>query len=158
LVNWTLVRGRQAGTGLNLVHSFQYTGNRFVEFVDDDADYSGKKLPGIPVYKNDLLLKWLTSLNIETSMALHMVGKQYLADDNEGMYRAYQTLDWNISYTRDMSANFGFSLALGINNIFDQSYASMILINAPSFGGSLPRYYYPGMPRNFYLTLQLKIG
>ncbi len=158
LVNWILVRGRQAGTGLNLVHSFQYSGNRFVEFVDDDADYSGKKLPGIPDYKSGLLLKWLTSLDIETSMTLHMVGKQYLADDNEGMYRAYQTLDWNISYTRDLSANFGFSLALGINNIFDQSYASMILINAPSFGGSPPRYYYPGMPRNFYLTLQLKIG
>jgi iron complex outermembrane receptor protein len=158
LVSWTLLRGHQAGTGLNLVHSFQYSGNRFVEFVDDDKDYSGNELPGIPDYKNDIILKWLTALNIETSMALHMVGKQYLADDNEGMYQAYQTLDWNISYTRDLSSNFGFSIALGVNNIFDLSYASMILINAPSFGGSPPRYYYPGMPRNFYITLQLKIG
>jgi len=91
-------------------------------------------------------------------VALQMVGKQYLADDNEGIYQAYQTLDWNISYARDFSSIFGFSIALGINNILDQSYASMILINAPSFGGAPPRYYYPGMPRNYYLTLQLKIG
>jgi iron complex outermembrane receptor protein len=49
-------------------------------------------------------------------------------------------------------------VALGINNVFNQSHASMILINAPSFGGTPPRYYYPGMPRNFYLTLLLKIG
>jgi iron complex outermembrane receptor protein len=158
LINWTLLMGSQPGTGLHLVHSFQYSGNRFVEFVDDDADYSGNELPGIPDYKNDLILKWLTGINIETSMSLHMVGKQYLADDNEGIYRAYQTLDWNISYTRDLSPNFGFSMALGINNIFNQSYASMILINAPSFGGAPPRYYYPGMPRNFYLTLALRIG
>jgi iron complex outermembrane receptor protein len=158
LIGWKLLRGHQPGTGMHLVHSFQYSGNRFIEFVDDDTDYSGNELPGIPEYKNEIVLKWLTAMNIETSMALHMVGKQYLADDNEGIYQAYQTLDWNISYTRELSSTFGFSLALGINNILDQSYASMILINAPSFGVSVPRYYYPGMPRNFYLTLSLKIG
>ena len=158
LINWTLWRGHEVGTGLHLVHSFHYSGNRFVEFIDDDVDYSGNELPGIPGYKSDLMLKWLTSLNIETSMALHMFGKQFLADNNEGIYQGYQTFDWNISYTRDLSSKFGFSVALGINNIFNQSYASMILINAPSFGGTPPRYYYPGMPRNFYLTLLLKIG
>ncbi len=158
LINWTLLRGRQPGTGLHLVHSFQYSGNRFVDFVDDDADYSGNELPGIPDYKNDLKLKWLTGINIETSMSLHMVGKQYLADENTEIYQGYQTLDWNISYSQDFSSKFGFSLAFGLNNIFNQLYASMILINAPSFGGAPPRYYYPGMPRNFYLTLSLKIG
>jgi iron complex outermembrane receptor protein len=91
-------------------------------------------------------------------MAVHMVGKQYLADDNEERYRAYQTLDWNISYTRDLSSIFEFSLTFGINNILNQSYASMILINAPSFGSAPPRYYYPGKPRNFYITLSLKLG
>jgi iron complex outermembrane receptor protein len=158
MINWYILRGRRQGTGLHLVHSFQYSGNRFVDFVDDGTDFSGNKLPGIPDYKNDLRLRWLTGINIQTGMAWQMVGKQYLADDNEGIYQSYQTLNWNISYGRDLSANFGFSLSLGINNMLDQSYASMILINAPSFGGSPPRYYYPGMPRNFYLTLQLKIG
>jgi len=158
LINWTLLRGHKPGTGLHLLHSFQYSGNSFVEFIDDGADYSGNELPGIPDYKNDLKLRWLTGINIETSMAFHMVGKQYLADDNEGIYQSYQTLDWNISYARDFSSNFGFTITLGINNILDQSYASMILINAPSFGGASPRYYYPGMPRNFYLTLTLRIG
>jgi iron complex outermembrane receptor protein len=158
LITGTLWRGQKAGNGLHLVHSFHYSGNRFVEFIDDDVDYSGNRLPGIPDYKSDLMLKWLNSLNIETSMAWHMFGKQFLADDNEGIYRDYQTFDWNISYTRDPSSKFGFSVALGINNVFNQSHASMILINAPSFGGTPPRYYYPGMPRNFYLTLLLKIG
>ena len=42
----------------------------------------------------------------------------------------------------------------GIRNLFDAHYASMILINAPSFGGQPPRYYYPGTPRYFYLGLR----
>lgn len=158
MINWNILRGRGKDTGLHLVHSFQYSGNRFVDFVDDGADYSGNKLPGIPDYKSDLRLRWLTGMNLETGVAWQMVGKQYLADDNDGIYQAYRTLDWNISFTHDLSTNLGFSLALGINNILDQSYASMILINAPSFGGAPPRYYYPGMPRNFYLTLSIKIG
>jgi iron complex outermembrane receptor protein len=157
LIHWDLLKGRQ-GNGLQLENSFQYSVNRFIEFLDDEKDYSGNELPGIPVYKNDLLLKWLTAINIETSMAWHMVGRQYLADNNAGIYKAYQTIDWNVSYTRELSSNFGFSLALGIMNIVNHSHASMILINAPSFGGTPPRYYYPGMPRNFYITLSLKIG
>jgi iron complex outermembrane receptor protein len=157
-LNLALAKGPSPGTGLHLQHSFQFSGNRFVDFVDDNADYSGNELPGIPAYKNDLILKWLTSLGIETSLALLLVGKQYLADDNERIHEAYQTLGWNMSYSREISSGFGFSLAFGINNVFNQSYASMILINAPSFGGALPRYYYPGMPRNFYITLSLKIG
>jgi iron complex outermembrane receptor protein len=153
-----LVRGRGTGTGLQLDHSFQYSGNRFTDFMDDDTDYSGKKLPGIPDYKSELRLKWLTALDIETALAWQAVGEQYLADDNAGTSQAYQTLGWNISYVRDLSSQFGFSISLGIDNILNRQYASMILINAPSFGGTPPRYYYPGMPRNYYLTLSLKIG
>jgi iron complex outermembrane receptor protein len=153
-----LKRRRKEGTGWQLTHSFQYSGNRFIKFVDDGADYSGNVLPGIPDYKSEIILHWLTALRIETNLTWQMVGRQYLADDNAETYRAYQTLGWNISYSRDISDNFGFFIALGVRNILNQHYASMILINAPSFGGTPPRYYYPGMPRNFYLTLSLKIG
>jgi iron complex outermembrane receptor protein len=153
-----LIEGRTEGTGWQLSHSFQYSRNRFVNFVDDETDYSGNELPGIPDYKSEIMLHWLTAIRIETNLAWQLVGRQFLADDNAETCRAYQTFGWNISYSRDLSSNFGFSITLGVNNILNQHYASMLLINAPSFGGSPPRYYYPGMPRNFYLTLSLKIG
>mgnify|MGYP000571665588 CR=1 FL=1 len=41
------------------------------------------------------------------------------------------------------------------NNIFNEKYASMLLINASGFGGSAPRYYYPGEPNNYYAGLGL---
>jgi iron complex outermembrane receptor protein len=48
---------------------------------------------------------------------------------------------------------FTMELKAGVQNIFDVHYASMLAVNAPSFGGRAPRYYYPGNPRNFYVTL-----
>ena len=32
----------------------------------------------------------------------------------------------------------------------------MLLINASSFGGAPPRYFYPGLPRNYYSGLSIK--
>ncbi|NNE26317.1 MAG: TonB-dependent receptor, partial [Saprospiraceae bacterium] len=57
-------------------------------------------------------------------------------------------------YTRKKIA---FQVSMGINNLFNVSYASMTAINARSFGNSLPRYYYPGRFRNFFVTFSQKI-
>ena len=43
------------------------------------------------------------------------------------------------------------------NNLFDKKYASGIVINARGFGGMDPRYYYPGLPRNYFISLNLSI-
>jgi len=43
----------------------------------------------------------------------------------------------------------------GINNISDNHYASMLVVNAIGFGNNEPRYYYPGLPGNIYGGVQL---
>ena len=48
---------------------------------------------------------------------------------------------------------FKFELKAGIQNIFDVHYASMLAVNAPAFGGNNPRYYYPGNPRNYFVSV-----
>jgi len=47
-------------------------------------------------------------------------------------------------------------LFVGLNNIFDEKYAAMLLINATSFGTAKPRYYYPGEPVNYYAGINIK--
>jgi iron complex outermembrane receptor protein len=47
------------------------------------------------------------------------------------------------------------SLSSGVQNLFDTHYASMILINATGVGSQSPRYYYPGLPRNYKTMLSL---
>jgi iron complex outermembrane receptor protein len=55
-----------------------------------------------------------------------------------------------MGWQKAVNKNWDLDLYFGINNLFDTTYASMILINAGSFGGSQPRYYYPGLPRNIF--------
>jgi iron complex outermembrane recepter protein len=48
-------------------------------------------------------------------------------------------------------------ITIGINNLFNTHYASMVLVNAPSFGSNAPRYYYPGAPRNFFISIGIDL-
>ncbi|MCF8359782.1 MAG: TonB-dependent receptor [Prolixibacteraceae bacterium] len=66
---------------------------------------------------------------------------------------AYNVLNVNIKQLSTINPKLSFEFKAGINNVLNQHYASMILVNAPSYGGSAPRYYYPGMPRNFFFSL-----
>ena len=50
---------------------------------------------------------------------------------------------------------FSIRIYGGIRNLFNTRYSSMILVNAPSFGGAEPRYYYPGNPRQFHVGATL---
>jgi iron complex outermembrane receptor protein len=47
------------------------------------------------------------------------------------------------------------NLYFGIDNMFDEHYASQILINARGFGGAAPRHYYPGNPINYYTGIHV---
>lgn len=127
----------------------------FTEFTDDDVDYSGNALPGIP--RQNL---WV-SANIESAIGFYFMpqfqftGKQYLNDANDGTYRTFQLLHIKAGYAKKFG-EIRADLSFGVRNVLDEHYASMILVNAPSFGGSLPRYYYPGMPRNYYLGFRIE--
>ncbi|GEM_PF-2469116 len=52
--------------------------------------------------------------------------------------------------------NLSVSLSSGIQNLFDTRYAAMIQINALAVGTQAPRYYYPGLPRNYKATMSLR--
>jgi iron complex outermembrane receptor protein len=47
------------------------------------------------------------------------------------------------------------NIFVGVDNVFEESYASQILINARGFGGNAPRYYYPGVPINYYTGIAI---
>ena len=77
-------------------------------------------------------------------------------DANELFTEAYSLIDFKISKLFSLN-NFDINISSGINNIFDKRYASGIVINARGFGGRDPRYYYPGLPRNYFISLNLRI-
>ncbi len=133
---------------IDLALTFFSSVNTFGEFEDDGVNYKGKHLPGIPEYSlafnaHAYFKPFHILLNYKG------VGDQFLEDDNSKSYEAYHKLGAKLS--RDFNfQKFGGQIYFGADNLLNAHYASMVLINAPSFGNSLPRYYYPGLPFNIY--------
>jgi iron complex outermembrane receptor protein len=82
------------------------------------------------------------------------VGKMPVLDDNSLFSKAYQLANLMTGYEKTIN-RFTLNLSSGIQNILDARYASMILINATAPGNQSPRYYYPGLPRNFKTILAI---
>ncbi len=126
----------------------------FKDFTDLENDYSGNKLTGVPslVLNNGLEIK--TNKGWTGNLIHRYSGKLPLNDANSLYSESYNLFNFRIAKYFDwMGLNWNASGT--VQNIFDTRYASMYLINAPSFGGSQPRYYYPGLPRNCMLTIQI---
>ncbi|MFT3739306.1 MAG: TonB-dependent receptor [Breznakibacter sp.] len=131
---------------LKMVWSFWSSINKFKRFVDDDADYTGNHLPGIPGFTAYIGLNANMGNSWKLVVDVSGWGKQWFNDANS--VHANQWITANTKVCKQVGLKrMSITLHLGVQNIFDQKYASMILVNAPSFSGSLPRYYYPAMPR-----------
>ncbi|MFO7668250.1 MAG: TonB-dependent receptor [Bacteroidales bacterium] len=140
---------------LNAILSYTFSNNRFTDFVDDGVDYTGNVLPGIPaqILNTILSAKWRP---LDVKLRYQYQGRQWVDDLNSKEYGGHQLLHlqagWKIQIPGDL---FSIRIHGGISNIFNLLYSSMILVNAPSFGGSEPRYYYPGNPREYHLGATL---
>ncbi len=151
----TKLTGTSSPVDVRFNLTYTWMNNRFTEFVDDGNDYSGNKLPGIPEhYLKSALLT--TRGNSHLRFEWNNSGAMYLNDGNTRQYEGHHIFNLKASHNWKAGKQSTLKFQAGINNIFDQHYASMVLVNAPSFGGSAPRYYYPGAPRNAYLRLILK--
>jgi iron complex outermembrane receptor protein len=136
--------------------SYTLSRNRFTDFVDEGVNYSGFELPGIP---SQLLNGIITTgwRPLEIKLHYQYSGRQWMDDLNSLEYTGHQLLHLQASWKFSIKGGpYSLSLQGGIRNIFNASYSSMILVNAPSFGGSDPRYYYPGNPRQFHLGISLQ--
>lgn len=135
---------------LSMTLGYALSSNRFTKFEDDGIDYSGNALPGIPVQQLNALA---TAKVGGWKLSLHYLfnGSQWMDDANRHVYEGTQLVHLQGSWALETDRlPVGITLHAGIRNLFDQKMASMILVNAPSFGGRAPRYYYPGLPREFY--------
>lgn len=137
-----------------LTYTFSYY--TFDEFIDDSNDYSGNELTGTPPHQ----LNFGVDFNLESGLYGHInyrfVDAFPMRDDNTTYSESYQIFNMKFGYRKQLFDKFSIDINTGIRNVFNEKYASMILINAGSFGGNLPRYYYPGLPRNYFTSLSLQ--
>ncbi len=139
---------------LSLRANYAYKHFYFTDFTDMDEDYSGNRLPGVPrqVFYASLHNEW--SAGLYATAGWRFVGPMAMNDANSRFTSSYGLLDLSLGYQRDISPQWEADLYIRANNLLDRHYPSMILVNAPSFGGP-PRYYYPGLPMHFNMGISI---
>ncbi|CAM4129645.1 TonB-dependent receptor [Zobellia roscoffensis] len=129
----------------------------FVEFIDGDNDFSGNPLTGVPKHRFNSGLQMQTGNGLYWNTSHQYVDGISLTDANTLYSDSFNVWNTKIGYKKQVFERFNFGLNFGVNNIFDAVYAQSVLINATGFGGSEPRYFYPGNGRNWYSGFSLGI-
>jgi iron complex outermembrane receptor protein len=138
--------------GWRLAYSLNHF--RFKEFADQGVDYSGKQIPGVPGQFLFTGISLSLAGGIYARADLSLSGRMPMNDLNTHYSDAYHVLDLTLGY-RKAFGKWKLDFYGSVNNLTRQHYASMVLVNAPSFGNALPRYYYPGLPINYAVGLRL---
>ena len=122
---------------------------KFREFLHNGNDYSNNELTGVPAtqYNAGLMVQ---AGGAYLSSDFYYVDKIPLNDANSAYADSYSLLNLKAGYRFNVFKGFASHLSAGVNNVADARYASMVLVNATGFGGAAPRYYYPGLPVNYY--------
>ena len=134
--------------------SYTLADYEFIDFENQGEVFSGNKLTGTPPHHLNIGIDLASDFGLYGNITFQYVDAFPIRDDNTLFTDPYQVVNLKIAYDHELkisqSSWFDLGIYFGIRNVLDEKYSSMILINAASFGGSLPRYFYPGLPRNFY--------
>ena len=156
----TLIKGnitpKRSPVNMNLNITHTWMDNKFETFVDDGVDHSGNQLPGVPEHHLRTSLKTGYADKIRLNLEWIHSGSMFLDDANTKKYPGHHLFNLKASWNIFTGNSANAQIQAGLNNILDRHHAAMVLVNAPSYGGSAPRHYYPGAPRNAYLRLTMR--
>ncbi|MEN8116128.1 MAG: TonB-dependent receptor [Bacteroidota bacterium] len=124
----------------------------FSDFVDSGIDYTGNLLPGTARETWMAAIHFTPFKNLKLHAWHRFTGEMPLDDANSGFSDPFGISNAEVRFNGERG-KLNIELKGGVQNIFNIHYTSMIAVNAPSFGGKPPRYYYPGNPRNYYVSI-----
>lgn len=128
---------------------------KFDKFIDGNSDFSGNDVTGVPSNILNLGIDINTSTGLYGNFNFQYVDEMPITDSNSLYSEMYNISNLKIGYQKALIEKLRLNAFFGINNIFNATYASQILINASGFGGNAPRYFYPANPINYYTALAL---
>jgi len=139
---------------LSYAATYHTSVNRFIRFVDDGNSYNSNLLPGIPAQSGSMWFRWELTEKWRLEVIMTRTGRQYLNDANTASYGSYSLMNLKANWKINLHREQGLLVYAGVNNLFDEKYASMIVPNASATAPAEPRYYYPGSPRNLYAGIK----
>ncbi|MFH6603316.1 TonB-dependent receptor family protein [Maribacter algicola] len=149
--NWKISSKVQLSPFVN----FTLTDHSFVDFIDDGEDFSGNPLTGVPEQRRTAGIQSRFFDNFYWNISHQHVSEIPLTNASDLYSDPFTVFNSRMGYLKNLSEHFTLGIDFGINNLFDKVYAQSVLINTQGFGGSEPRYFYPGDARNYYGSLRL---
>lgn len=135
--------------------NYTYNNFTFKEFIDDENDFSGNDLTGVPSKIFNAGMDIESTVGFYGNINFQYIGRMPITDSNSLYTNSYNLTNLKFGFKKNLNKKLKLNLYVGLNNIFNETYASQILINASGFGGNAPRYYYPGNPNNYYTGISL---
>lgn len=128
---------------------------KFRDFVDEEEDFSGNELTGIPGQQVNLGADAVIFQNWRFFSNWNYVGSTPVNDANTLYAPSYQLINLKLDYQWAIHAQLKALFSFGVNNLLDEKYVASVLPNAVGFGGAEPRFFYPGLPRNYFGSVSL---
>jgi len=148
---WNISKNVQLAPFVN----FTLTDHGFIEFIDEDQDFSGNRLTGVPKQRRTSGIQLRFFENFYWNTTHQHVSEIPLTDTGNLFSEPFTVFNTRMGYQKKLSEKFTIGIDFGINNLFDKVYAQSVLINTSGFGGREPRYFYPGDERNYYGGVRL---
>jgi len=127
----------------------------FKDYVDNGNDFSGNKLTGVPANTASAGFTLNTSSGFYLTADFQFTDKIPLNDSNADFSDSYSLLNLKTGYQFEILSGLKAHIDAGVNNVTNEKYASMILTNATAVGNAQPRFYYPGLPINYFGIISL---
>jgi iron complex outermembrane receptor protein len=151
-LRYSLIRNKPVT--INSYLSYTFNDFIFKEFIDEDQDFSGNDLTGVPSNVLNVGFEVNTNVGVYANIKFQSVGSIPITDSNSLFSDSYTLTNMKLGYKLAFN-KIKLGAFIGIDNIFDEKYAAQLLINAGSFGGNAPRYFYPGNPLNYYTGIHI---
>lgn len=135
--------------------SYSLNDYKFNEFVDDTNDFSGNDLTGVPSDVFNAGIDFNSKIGFYGNINFQYVGSIPITDSNSIYSDNYKLTNVKVGYRLNITEKLRANVFYGLDNIFDEKYASQVLINAPAFGTTPARYFYPGNPVNYYAGINV---
>lgn len=122
------------------LHNFKYG-----DFKKGNTDFSGKKLPGVPVNAFAVMADVFFKENIYFISTYYYATKIYLDDANTVYSDGYHLLGCRAGWKPALKNRITFNFYAGIDNLFDETFSLGNDVNAAA-----GRYYNAAPKRNYY--------
>jgi len=149
--HWQISKNIQLSPFVN----YTLTNHSFIEFIDDGDEFSGNPLTGVPKQRRTSGIQSKLFTNFYWNIVHQHVSEIPLTNAADLYSEAFTVFNTRLGYLKKISEHFTIGVDFGINNLFNKVYAQSVLINTQGFGGSEPRYFYPGDAQNYYGSLRL---